>query len=133
MVNQFDITKCGKCIGHATVELQGLYYQIHCSCREPERIVLKQETGFRDLGVCVPDGEYFRIHTKIPAKYLPGQTWLFAGKNEEADFTPIREEEPFQNIAELSQQKLVCQDGEPGIQTDISNPTGQWSEPDTSE
>ena len=133
MINQFDITKCGQSIGRATVELQGLYYRIHCSCREPERIILKQETGSRDLGVCVPDGEYFRIRTRIPVKYLPGNTWLFEGKDGETDFVPIREDEPFQQIAELSQQKLVHQDGEPGIQTEISKPTGQWSEPNTSE
>ena len=128
----FSIFKNGVPYGEASIERQGLYFQIRCFCRSPERIILKWAGGERDLGLCVPMDEGYGIQTRIPAKYLGNDNLQFLTLTKENIF-PIGEDVPFMQLSYLREGTLIYQQGRPMFQRSISRPMGQWSEPRTSE
>ena len=134
--------------GKVQVQRQGLYYQIHCRCRLTGDVVcrLYAKSGEKqeNLGVVVPMDGGFGLDTRIPVKRLgEGElTFTLAPKHDSGreKFVPIIPEEPFAYIERLKTSFLVRKYGESGIlvtdepdQKKISSPTGQWSEPNTSE
>ena len=126
----FAIEKNGVPYGNATIERQGLYTKISCSCRSPERILLKWSGGKRDLGVCVPMGEGYGIQTRIPTKHLGFEDLHFLTQ-EGPPRSPaptsylIAEDVPFTQLKFLRMGTLVYRAGRPSFQRSISRPTGQ--------
>lgn len=95
-----------------------------------------------DLGLCVPHSDGFGMDTRIPVKRLgEGElTFRLLPRHSKPDgaFIPVSPEEPFGYIQKLQQAHLAQQDGLVGIivnedQNSSDSPTGQWSEPITSE
>lgn len=129
--------------GKVQVVRQGLYYVIHCRCAlsggRMYRLFVNCGTGEKDLGIVVPMDGGFGLDTRIPVKRLGEGTMEFRliPKQEPRKETvlPIRPGEPFPGLSQLERARLAYRDGEPValIAQPSSSPTGQWSEPKTSE
>ena len=143
---KFSIWACGNIIGDATVVRQGLYYNIHCICREATgraiRVHVRCGDRYVDLGICIPMEGYFGLRTKVPVKRLGEGEFQFTADGQEkiglALFYPVDPNKPFKAIAELKNSRLATKGGQTGItvisdQISKDKPTGQWSEPYTSE
>ena len=115
----YDIRMGSDTVGEAAVEQQGLYYRIHCSCHLPEgefyRVTVQGSHGSVNLGTCVPEQGIFRIHTRVPVKYLGTDALSFQIEENNERFIPIRENEPFLYLSQLPDCKLTYEDGKPGI------------------
>ena len=146
MEKQFQILAEGKPIGSATVTRHGLYYQIHCIChlmeRNPCRIYAACDDREIDLGICVPMDGGFGIRTRVPVKRLgEGEIRFWAAAHNEKpqeQFVPVETGRPFIFLSQLKNARLAVRNRKTGIllsdtQSSISRPTGQWSEPNTSE
>lgn len=127
------------------VQRQGLYYRFICRCQLSGDVVcrLRVSCGGEavNLGVVVPTGAGFGLDTRLPVKrFREGEpVFSLVPKHEAAagQFVPIVPEEPFAYIDRLKTGFLVKKYGQAGIlladQRESSSPTGQWSEPVTSE
>ena len=133
-------------IGNVQVQRQGLYYQIRCRCCLTGciryKLLASCGENSADLGICVPKDGVFGVDTKIPIKRLGEGTLSFRlvprHSKVEGSFVPISPDEPFSYIRQLQNAHLEKQDGCIGVvipqdQNSSDRPTGQWSEPITSE
>lgn len=145
MVGDYEVFFGNQPAGKVQVRRQGLYYRFICRCRLTGDVVCRLyvscggETA--SLGVVVPVDGGFGLDTKLPAKrFREGEpSFSLHPKQEVApgQFVPIIPEEPFAYIERLKTSFLVRKYGQMGIlledQRASSRPTGQWSEPVTSE
>ena len=127
------------------VTRQGLYYRFVCRCKLTGEVVCRLYISCggqqENLGVVVPSGDGFGLDTRLPVKrFREGEpSFSLIPKHEmvSGQFVPIVPEEPFAYIERLKTSFLVRKYGQLGIEIDgqneISSPTGQWSEPVTSE
>ena len=132
-MKQYAVMRGKKRVGSAQVEQQHLYLHISVRCEEPMRVSVTGERGNRDLGLCVPMGNSFGLETRIPSKYLGNEDLIFRTTEPTDSFYPVHPDEPFSCLEKLRGAILTHKDGQIGIQISISNPTGQWSDPKTSE
>ena len=145
MVGDYAVFFGNQQAGRVQVIRQGLYYRFLCRCQLTGEVVcrLYVSCGGRqeNLGVVIPEGDGFGLDTRLPVKrFREGEpSFSLIPKHEEPSgrFVPIVPEEPFAYIERLKTSFLVKKYGQMGIlledQRVISNPTGQWSEPVTSE
>ena len=131
--------------GKVQVTRQGLYYRFVCRCKLSGDVVCRLYISCggqqENLGVVVPSGNGFGLDTRLPVKrFREGEpSFSLIPKHEmtSGQFVPIIPEEPFAYIERLKTSFLVRKYGQLGINIDgqnvISNPTGQRSEPVTSE
>ena len=119
---EFVITRNGKTVGNAIMERQGLYYRFHCQCVLPDRdihtIWVRWGEGSRKLGICVPNGPYFCLDTKVPIKYIPNTGLLFEvdyKENPPENFYPIDTEQPFIHTDKLAKARFATREGQPGL------------------
>lgn len=149
MNQEYRIYADGADVGTVHVHRSGLYYHFSCRCQcnegTPYRISVFCEGSITDLGLCIPMGTVFGIETKIPVKLVgSGEMRFDARPNNHAledNFYEVCDTEPFSMLSILRYSYMVTRDGKRGVsapQTSpsekvISRPTGQWSEPNTSE
>lgn len=146
MQKEYSVFSGGETIGKVWVQRQGLYYQIRCRCDLTGTVRYKLMASCGDitvdLGLCVPQDKQFGVDTKIPIKRLGEGTLSFRliprHSSLEGRFVPVSPEEPFGYIRRLQMAHLALQGGAIGIlfaetQSSSDNPTGQWSDPITSE
>lgn len=145
MVGNYEVFFGNRQSGKVQVQRQGLYYRFICRCQLTGDVVCRLYVscgGERvNLGVVVPVEGGFGLDTRLPAKRFRAGEPAFSliPKHEAAagQFAPIIPEEPFAYIERLKTSFLVKKYGQMGIlledQSAISSPTGQWSEPVTSE
>lgn len=148
LVGDYDVFFGTRQSGRVQVRRQGLYYRFTCRCRLSGEVVCRLYVscgGKREnLGVLVPMDGGFGLDTQIPVKRLgegePVFTLIPKHNSPSGRFVPIVPEEPFAYIERLKTSFLVRKYGQMGIliedepdQKAISSPTGQWSEPVTSE
>lgn len=145
MVGDYEVLFGNQPAGKVQVVRQGLYYRFVCRCKLSGDVVCRLCVSCggqqENLGVVVPTGEGFGLDTRLPVKRFREGTPAFSliPKHAMASgrFVPIVPEEPFAYIERLKTSFLVKKYGQLGIiiedQSAISNPTGQWSEPVTSE
>jgi hypothetical protein len=133
-------------IGAVVVQQQGLYYRISCRCNLTGSVRYKLLASCgnlsADLGLCIPKDNQFGVDTAIPVKRLGHGELSFRlvpkHSRVEGDFVTVSADEPFGYIQQLQKAHLVHREGVVGIalcgdQSSMDNPTGQWSEPITSE
>ena len=145
MQQEYFVCSGDETIGNALVRRQGLYYHIRCRCaltgQVKYKLIVTCGENEVDLGLCIPHSDGFGMDTRIPIKRLGEGDLSFRlvprhNKQDNA-FIPVSPEEPFSYIQKLQQAHLAQQDGLVGIviddQSSSDNPTGQWSEPSTSE
>lgn len=131
-------------VGKILVSRKGLYYCIRGVCQLTGAVKYELRlccgNSCINLGLCVPVNGGFGMDTKIPCKQIPEGAWHFQlvprheAMNE--NFVPIRAEEPFAYIQQLHSSYLAQHNGALGIcysSMERDKPTGQWSEPSTSE
>ena len=146
MQEEYSVLSGDETIGKVFVQRQGLYYRIQCRCSitgtVKYKLVAKCGGNVVDLGLCIPYRDGFGMDTSVPIKRLGEGELIFHLKpkhNEtKGEFIPVSPEEPFGYIQKLQQAHLAQQDGLVGIavnedQNSKDSPTGQWSEPSTSE
>lgn len=133
-------------IGRVTVQKVGLFYRIACRClltgTVRYRLVARCGEHSVDLGLCVPHGHQFGVDTSIPMKRLGDGELSFhlIPKHDRLEglFVPVSPYKPFAHIQQLQNARFVRSDGEIGVvlpedQSSSDKPTGQWSDPITSE
>ena len=133
MENIFTVYRDGTAFGRASMAREALYYRISVRCPEPVRVSIYGDKGFRDLGICVPSGNEFIIETRIPSKQIGDREVRFQAESEKDSFFPVYANQRFLHLDILRSSVLAFRSGEIGVQIVSSNPTGQWSEPITSE
>ena len=143
---EYSITSGEENIGNVQVERQGLYYRISCRCKltgcvRYNLLVVSGENTV-DLGLCVPKDGVFGVDTSIPIKRVGEGTLTFYVRPRhsaiQGKFLRVSPDEPFAYIRRLQQAHLERVGDSIGIilpetQSTRDKPTGQWSEPITSE
>ncbi len=115
-----EIKMDGKTVGMATMEKEGLYYRICCKCHFADRQIhtvwVLWKTGSRKLGVCVPEGRYACLNTKIPAKHIPDEALSFEIDYRQNDFFyPVEAGKPLGCMDKLINARFAVADGKPGL------------------
>ena len=122
-MGNYDIHRNGTIVGKAKVVLDGLYYDITCSCQQLCgicKITLFGNAGSVPLGTCVPDGNIMSLRKRIPVKHIGAAEQLsFQLINNEEDpllnFTLVEPGQPFSQITKLRNARLVTQNGQTGL------------------
>ena len=122
MEGTYDIYLGGAVIGQAQVDKEGLYLHFCCRCRLSGEVIyqLTVTTGDRTekLGIPVPEGGWFVLDTKIPAKRLenaPLSIGAVPRHGELSGFIPVKPEEPFAYLARIKDAYLAVKNGQVGI------------------
>lgn len=121
-----DIYAGTQVVGRAEVIKEGLYYRFSCKCTLPDegvyRITVSDGNNTKDLGICVPTGEWFGLVTRVPVKYLSGDKLEFAlvPKDSQVTAIPVVTNEPFEDLDKLESAYLQEKDGKAEI---IIDPT----------
>lgn len=102
----YDIMMDTKVVGQAEVMKEGLYYRFTCKCTPPNdaihRIIVSDGNITRDLGICVPTGEWFCLVCRVPIKYLPGDKLEFSlVTNAQKNAVPVETDTPFPALDKL--------------------------------
>ncbi len=133
----YDVYRAEEKVGQVALERQGLYCDLECICQgagETEAYLVAVSGEERqDLGQCIPQGDTLCLRRYLSSRILRGEQLSFqlSGK-EKAKFIPLQEAQPLETVAVLEDAVFAVQDGMPGLQLS-DKPTGQWSEPKTSE
>ena len=133
MKEQAVVFREGKPFGTAIISIEGLYYRINIRCPEPIRVWIKGGKGRRELGLCVPADTGFVINTRIPVRHLGEGPFSFCVEEKNEKVFPVYRDKPFPYLDKLRNAMLFQEGGLTGVQIVSSKPTGQWSEPNTSE
>lgn len=129
----YDIYRGGEKIGKAEVKRQGLYYQFHCCCNLTGaviyRLTVRCDDKTENLGIPVPDGDSYRLKTRIPvSRFRRGEPVFEAVPRhpERMDnWMPISPEEPFAYISRLENALLERRGEQVGITITEEAPTPQ--------
>ncbi|MBO5891945.1 MAG: hypothetical protein J6Q30_04450 [Oscillospiraceae bacterium] len=123
MEGNYPILMGAQEIGTAKVTRQGLYYRFDCRCQLSGDVVCRLTVtcgaSTHNLGILVPEGGAFGLHTKMPVKQL-GEGALQFGvrpnhKPVGGRFIPISPEEPFGYLSRLKDAFLEFREGVPGL------------------
>lgn len=130
----YDIYAGTQVVGRAEVIKEGLYYRFSCKCTLPDegvyRIMVSDGNNTKDLGICVPTGEWFCLVSRVPIKYLSGDKLEFAlvPKDRQELVVPVVTDEPFEDLDKLESAYLQQTDGKSKIIIDPI-PSPQDSDP----
>lgn len=122
----YDILMNTQVVGQAEVMKEGLYYRFSCKCTPPDdtahKIIVSDGNNTKDLGICVPTGEWFCLVSRVPIKYLPGENLQFTlvPKNKQETIIPVATNEPFFGLDKLDSAHLQESEGNTEI---VINPT----------
>ncbi len=124
----FDIFYLDKCVGTAKVKKEGLYYLFTCTCTLPFegkfRVKVSDGENERDLGICYPTGNGFSLQSRVPAKYINGDSLRFSLiSNEDSDYI-VRSGKPFAHLDEIEAARLEITNGQAKIIIDSA--PNQW-------
>jgi len=117
----YDIYAGTQIVGQAEVIKEGLYYRFSCKCTLPNegvhRIMVSDGSNTKDLGICVPAGEWFTLVTRVPIKYLSGDKLAFAlvPKDRQVVTVPVATDENFPDLDKLESAYLQDKDGKTEI------------------
>ena len=113
----YDIFMGSQVVGQAEATKEGLYYRFTCKCSPPDegihRIVVSDENNTRDLGICVPAGEWFCLVSRVPIKYLSDGELNFTLLPRENDqkVVPVVPNEAFEDLDMLDSAYLQESEG----------------------
>ncbi len=125
-MQEVDILLEEKSVGKAWIRREGLYWQISCRCQIPKGRVYRLITQGQNLGIPVPQGQEFRLDTRIPAKKLGDITAIFAVPKAEESFAPVSADGPFPFLHCLTGARLAERNGTVGIlYRSMDSSTGQ--------
>lgn len=119
----YHIYMNGESVGKAIVEKEGLFYKITCACIVPDkdfyRIRVDDGKTSRDLGICVPNGDEFVLTSRVPVKFLTGETLSFTLVPRTAETAvPVATGETFDYLDKLESARLQNTNGQTEIVID---------------
>ena len=132
----YDILRGGEKIGKAEVRREGLYYRFLCCCDLTGEVMYRLTVNCggktENLGIPVPEGDCFRLSTRLPVSRFPsGEPEFRAVPKHEALqqglWVPISPETPFDYMERLEHAVMERRGGEVGIL--ISDEAPQDSDP----
>lgn len=133
----YDIWRGADKIGKAEVRREGLYYRFRCCCNLTGEVMYRINiicgSVTRSLGIPMPDGNCFRLNTRLPVSRFSGGEPEFRAvpqHQKQELWIPISPEIPFDYIARLEHAVMERRDGTPGIL--ISEEAPQDSDPNPS-
>lgn len=122
MEGSYSICSGEKSIGTARVSKEGLYYRFDCECRLEKKDVCKICVTCGEkcviLGTPIPNGQVFKLHTKLPIKRFTGNTprFFITGSQEMVgEFIPIEPDKPFSHLKDLKNAVYQVREGVSGI------------------
>ena len=121
----FTVYRDSESFGAAQIKREGLYYRIQIRCPKGGRVTVLGPKGMRDLGICVPSDGSFVIQTQVPVKALGEGDLFFSIASEKLSFYPVEANKPFARLDIVRECVMSVQNGQIGVQMDISKPTGQ--------
>ena len=108
MDNRYSIYLGKDKVGEVVVMREGLYYMFQCHCHLPSMpiycAVLQNNNAQFNLGVCVPDGNIFRVNKRIPAKLFDKPEFSFFLIEKQRNSTKVVSvdpQKPFRYLEEL--------------------------------
>ena len=111
-------------VGQAEVKKNGLYYHITCTCNPPSndlyRIIMTNKDVKKDLGVCVPKGEYFSLFTRVPVKLFEDGSFRFHLVNGRKGEYIVSDNTPFAHLDKLETARLQHANGQSMIIVDTA-------------
>lgn len=122
MIGTYDVIRNGTVVGSCRILQQGLYYCFDCRCHMTEngilRLWLQDGECALDLGVLIPEGEYFILRKKLPVKTVVTKAPRFHLRENAPKcdkFIPVYPEEPFTYLARIKDSYYAQRDGRSGI------------------
>lgn len=124
----FDIYRGSEKIGKAEVCRQGLYYRFRCFCNLTGdviyRLVASVGTSAVNLGIPVPEGDGFRLETKVAVNKFGNESFFIravpGNLNQQRIFAPVHPDEPFKYIKQLENARMERRDGLVGVVFDTN-------------
>ena len=111
MEQTYPVTSDGEVVGTVKIQVQGLYYQLQCTCRLSTMQRVSLFAGHDELGILVPENGLFCLSKKIPRKRFSGDPIQFHLVNREdkgnSILIPVSAEKPFSGIDKLEKAKFV--------------------------
>lgn len=109
MDRSYPITYHQQCIGSAKMHKEGLYMQIRCVCRFPDKQIYKLYASCNnqqiELGIPIPKNLEFVLEKRIPIKQLSDTEVKFYAKRKNnalpAEGIPVSADCPFERLADL--------------------------------
>lgn len=132
----YDILRGGEKIGKAEVRREGLYYRFLCCCDLTGEVMYRLTVTcggkMENLGIPVPEGDCFRLSTRLPVSRFPSGEPEFRAVPKHAPqqqglWVPISPETPFDYMERLEHAVMERRGGEVGIL--ISDEAPQDSDP----
>lgn len=123
MEGTYSIYSDDRDVGKVAVSREGLYYRFDCQCRLEKMEICKivAVCGGEQivLGTPIPEGQIFRLRTKLPVKRFSGEVprfYILKNKKENLEkFVPVNENEPFLYLKDLKNAVFQVRNGESGI------------------
>lgn len=123
MKGTYDIYFGSEVIGTATVEQEGLYYDVHCLCRLTGDVMFRVSVSCADrcenLGTLIPMGDSFGLTTRLAVKKLGKGTLQFRvipkRPQTSGRFVPVYPEEPFAYLQYMQSAFWEQKNGQAGV------------------
>ena len=120
---EYPIILGGQQVGKAAVRREGLYLCFFCQCHLGGemvwRLVAETKGKKENLGIPVPEGAYFVLRSRIPAKKLGEGPLTVRAVPQHGTltekFVPLSPQEPFAYLRELENAYLEIRNGKMGI------------------
>lgn len=115
----YDVMLGDGVIGDVAVTKEGLYVRFSCKCKLPDtqiyRLMVWCDGKKIDLGVCVPEGNWFVLYRRVQRKHIgEGKMRFSVSLNKTCSgecFVPIDPQKPFPYLASLRNVSLQKQGG----------------------
>lgn len=107
----------GEVAGSVCITKEGLYTRFLCQCKLPDndiyRLLLTCNGLNTDLGICVPQGEYYMVNKVVKSRQIGDGEMCFritstTEKNKDR-FIPMLSDKPFDYISQL-ENMMLCVD-----------------------
>ncbi len=118
-----DVWLDGEIAGSVCVTKEGLYTRFFCRCKLPDgqiyRLFVFCDGRGTDLGICVPQGEYYVVNKMVPSRQTGDGEMCFqvlsAADKPKDKVIPVLCNEPFLLISQLERMRLCVDNGRYGI------------------
>lgn len=113
-MERYDVMLGREIVGDVKVNIEGLYIRFSCKCKLPDsqihRLMVRSDGKQMDLGICVPDGDFFVLDRRVQRKHIgEGDLNFCVSPNKPCtneNFIAINPEKPFPYISMLQNANL---------------------------
>lgn len=119
-MKKYEVLYNNNIVGYANIQICGLFAEIACRCTFKTeglyRIKLSYNDTELDLGICVPIGDSFTVHKKIPCKCLGTGEPVFSVINtqeQQMNYVTITGDTSFPYLSKIMSCKFSTSDNKP--------------------